>query len=104
MKSRLFDVDPEMGTTTIFHPDGEGGFTLETQQDVTDILEANKSLYAGVDERARYGERLTRKASIPLIVWEQWKKEGDPEHDKVFLKRKLNDPENRYFLTRPGRI
>jgi len=101
--ARLFDVDEYAGTTTIFHPDGQGGYTLETQQDVEQILEANKLLNNDVDERARYGE-WTRVASIPLVVWQQWCKEGDPQHDKEFLRKKLNDRDNLYFRTRPGRI
>jgi hypothetical protein len=100
--SRLFDVDEWAGTKTIFHPDGEGGFHLETLQDVEPVLEANKILHADVDERARYGE-WTRVASIPLVVWEEWKKEGDVR-DPNFLRKKLNDRDNLYFRTRPGRI
>lgn len=101
--TRVFDVDTFLGTTTLFHPDGEGGYTLETIQDVEDIIEANKLLYNDVDERARYGETWTRHASVPLIVWQQWAKEGDI-NDPTYLKKKLNDIENRFFKTRPGRI
>lgn len=102
--TRLFDVDRFDGTTTLFHPDGEGGFTLETLQDVEPILEANKILHNDVDERARYGEKLTRVASIPLVIWQQWCKEGDPQHDQAFLRKKLNDRDNLLFRTRPGRV
>lgn len=101
--ARLFDVDRETGITQIFHPEADGGFTMETLQDVESVIEQNKLLNNDVDERARYGERLTRVASIPLVVWEQWSKEGDL-NDPAFLKKKLNDPENKYFRTRPGRI
>jgi hypothetical protein len=45
----------------------------------------------------------TRVASIPLVVWEEWKKEGDVR-DPNFLRKKLNDRDNLYFRTRPGRI
>jgi len=99
---RIFDVDNYAGTITYAHADGEGGLILETLQDVEPILEANKSLHADVDERARYGE-WTRVASIPLVVWEEWKKEGDVR-DPEFLRKKLNDRDNLFFRTRPGRI
>lgn len=100
--ARLFDVDHWAGTTTYAHADGEGGLILETQQDVEPVLEANKILHADVDERARYGE-WTRVASIPLVVWEEWKKQGDVK-DPAFLRKKLNDRDNLYFRTRPGRV
>lgn len=101
--ARLFDVDHETGTKTYFHPDGEGGFTLETLQDVEPTLEQNKLLYNDVDERARYGEKLTRVASIPLVVWMQWSREGDI-NDPAYIRKKLNDRDNLLFRTRPGKI
>lgn len=103
MTARLFDRDPLLGTKTLFHPDGAGGFTLETQQDVEHVLEGNKILQNDVDERARYGEHLTRMASVPLVIWMKWKQEGDV-NDPAFLRKKLNDPENKFLRTRPGKI
>lgn len=100
--ARLFDVDREAGTTTWFHPEEDGGFTLETVQDVGPVLEVNKALHAAIDERARYGE-WSHVASIPLVVWEQWKKEGDV-NDPAFVRKKLNDRDNLFMRTRPGRI
>lgn len=99
---RLFDYDELTGITTYAHADGEGGLILETLQDVESVLEANKTLHADVDERARY-EEWTRVASIPLVVWEQWKKEGDVR-DPNFIRKKLNDRDNLFFRTRPGRV
>ncbi|GAG52779.1 unnamed protein product, partial [marine sediment metagenome] len=48
-------------------------------------------------------------ASIPLVVVEQWMKEGinmlrPTEEDKKKIRQKLNDPEFRYLRTAPGRI
>ena len=99
---RIFDVDRWAGTTTYAYSDNEGGLILETVSDVEPLLEQNKALHADTDERAPF-EEFTRVASIPLVVWEQWKKEGDVR-DKAFLRKKLNDPDNRFFRTRPGRI
>lgn len=100
--ARLFDVDRETGITTIYHDDGEGGFTLEELQDVEPILELNKARLAGIDERAGYGE-WSQVASIPLVVWAEWAKEGDV-NDPAFLRKKLNDRANLFLRTRPGRV
>ncbi len=100
---RLFELDPVTGLKTMYHPEADGGFTLETTQDVEQVMEANKILHADTDERTPYGERLTKVASIPLVIWEAWGREGDLT-DPAFLRKKLNDRENLYFRTRPGRI
>lgn len=100
---RIFDRDPEAKTTTIYHEEPDGGFTLETLQDVEDVLEKNKMLYNDVDERARWGEKWHTAASVPLVIWMQWMKEGDV-NDPNFIRKKLNDPEWLHLRTRPGRL
>jgi hypothetical protein len=101
--SRLLDYDAATGTKTIFHSDGEGGGTIETQQDVTDLLEYNKARYNNVDERARYGEKAWIVASLPMHVYFDLKRKGIADDQKKF-KAWLNDPENLYYRTRPGRV
>ena len=102
MESRPFSNDPLTGTRTTFHYEDDGTVTLEKQQDVTALIEQNKSLMASTDERARYGE-LQRVASIPLTVYFDLLQKGilkDPKR----MKEWLNDPANRAFRTRPGRV
>jgi len=82
--------------------DGEGNLTLHTQQDVTDIVEANKAALNATDKHAKWGE-MTRVASIPLSIF------YSPEFQKISkdpaaLKRWLNDPENAAFRTRGGQV
>lgn len=102
MISRPFSHDPLTGTTTTFHYDDNGVVTIETQQDVTELVEHNKSSLASIDERARWGE-MTRVASIPLPIYVELREKGILRDQKAF-KAWLNDPANRFFRTRPGRV
>jgi hypothetical protein len=75
---------------------------FETIHDVEPILEANKLFMNDVDERARYGE-MDRVASIPLDIYLELDRKGIAK-DPVAFKRWLDDPDNRAFRTRPGRL
>ena len=98
-----FDTDKDLGIKRTWHYDDVTDMaTIQTQQDVTDVIEENKNDFAQVDERAKWGE-LTKVASIPLSLYYQLKSEGKLD-DQAYMKRWLNDPENRYFRTRPGEV
>lgn len=100
---KLFDANPELGITRFWHYDEEKDeATIQTQQDVSAIIEENKQEFNLVDERARWGE-WTRVASIPLSLYYQLKAEGKLD-DQAYMKRFLNDPENRHFRVRPGKV
>ena len=104
---RLMSQDLNTQTVQIAHDDGEGGLYLETKQNIEPFLEQNKNSYARIDERARWGE-FTHIASIPFAVIQQLNTLGIlnglhiVEHNK--LTAWLNDSDNRFFRTRPGRI
>ncbi len=89
----------------IAHDDGEGGLVIETAQDVSGIIEANKAEYNSVDYGARWGD-FTKVATIPFTVIDALNKQGIMKgfevKDTAAFKRWLNDPENRFFRTRPG--
>ena len=103
MDNKIFDVNPELGITRTWHYNDETDeATIQTQQDVTAIVEENKNEFNQVDERAKWGE-FSRVASIPLSLYYELKKEGKLE-DQAYMKRWLNDPENRHFRTRPGQV
>lgn len=80
--------------------------TIKRTQDVEPILEMNKAAY---NDNAGFKDDLVEVAYVPLIVVEQWFKEGinffrnNPD-DRKRIKEKLNSPEYRYLRTRPGRI
>jgi len=103
MSSHDLGYDPVMRRRSTFHDTAEGHFH-ETHTDVSEILEANKASYATKRAGDNYGE-WERVASIPLVVYFQWQKEGifEPGRENE-LRRRLRDPENRHFITRPGRI
>lgn len=102
-EKKLFDKDDALGITRIWHydPDTDQA-TIETRQDVSAIIEENKNEYAQIDERARWGE-WTKVASIPMSIYYQLKREGKLD-DEAYMKRWINDPENKYFRTRPGEV
>ena len=87
-----------------------GAITIHTAQDVTDRIDLNKAIHADTDERARYDSNSVlgvRMASIPLSVFmdlqKRMKVNGSFEECADFRKW-LNDPDNRFFRTRPGRM
>ena len=104
---KIFSQDLETQTVQIAHYDGEGGLIIETRQNVTPFVEQNKASYAQIDERARWGE-FTKVASIPFAVIQELNRKGILKGfhivDQKAMKAWANDPDNRFFRTRPGRI
>lgn len=105
MDSDILDYSPETGVLEKFHFDDtfDGGRIIhEVEQDVTDIVEDCKAHMASTDERARYGD-MARVASIPMSIFHQLLAEGII-NDQQKMKDWLNNPDNRVFRTRPGRV
>lgn len=101
MADKVFDVDPLSGITSFWHYDEATDTALiEKRQDVSDIVEANKSEFN--EDHGRYGE-WTKVASIPLSVYYELKAKGIVD-DPAAMKRWLNDADNRFFRTRPGTV
>lgn len=107
------EYDPETGITEEFwHQEGVGNMpgriTMRRLQDVEGQLEFNKEQFnnhSGVGYNDVEGGAF-KVASIPLIVVEKWLREGFNWYESTDKerRRKLNDPENRYLLVRPGRL
>lgn len=103
---RAFNETPEQYIKRIYHGHGDE-HAIETIQDVTEIVEDAKYNY-----KERQGERwkdlMTHVAQIPTSIYYDLVRKGiideknDPEMER--LKKWLNDPDNRVFRTRPGRI
>ena len=62
---RLLDHDPHNGVTQYFHEEADGSFLIETQTDVTALLDANKM--AGNAAYGRWGE-WAHVARLPLTI------------------------------------
>lgn len=82
--------------------EGTGKHVLRTTCDLSPLVDYAKGQFNQVDERARWGDGQ-HVAHIPAVVWAQFVKEGK-HTDRAFIKSWLNDPDNRAFRTRPGRI
>jgi hypothetical protein len=98
---RLLERDPLTGIETWFHKDGEG-FKLEAMQDVSAIVDLNKALQNAEINKGQNNE-FWHAASVPMIILQQWANEaGLAMNDKAFgevVKKKLNDPDNRFMRT-----
>jgi len=84
----------------------DGTYTVETIQDVEPLLDANKAM-ANHNDGYSPSHEWRRAASIPAIVLLQWREElggSDPlsAENRLWLLRRLNDPDWRYLRTAPG--
>ena len=100
----------ENSKQTAVHADGEGGIVIQTRQDVTDIMEQNKKEFNSFDERARWSDQLfgNKVASIPMTVIDDLNKQGIMRGFAVLDDKRfamwLNDPINRAWRTRTGKV
>lgn len=107
---RLFDHDPLTGVTEFFLYDPEtDGFTIQSQQDVEPFLEMNKRQYNNVGDYRRYTGEWHKIASLPATIVMQLAEKKILRADGSILDEPryrawLNDPDNRLFRTRPGRV
>ena len=108
---RVLDIDPLTGVVELFHYDPDtDGFSVEYQQDVEPLLEQNKALYNSVGDYRRFaGEKWRRIASLPPVIVMQLAQRGilsaggDILDDRRYRKW-LDDPENLFFRTSPGKV
>lgn len=99
-EGRLLHGDEGDGIVATFHYDYTNDMvTIASTQDVAPLLDVNKALFNDFDERARWGRDINQVASVPLVLYDKFRKLTQPER-----RAWLNDPDNRYFRTRPGRI
>ena len=97
-------VNGEVRTT---YMDGDGGLIIQSASDIAPILEANKARYNQTDQRARWGDGQL-VADIPFAVIDDLNRQGILRGfavlDQKRMKAWLNNPDNRYFRTRPGTV
>jgi len=100
---RLFDHDPVMGITRYFDYDPlTDQATISSHQTLDPLLERNVQEQNAQTSLDRWGDGRV-VASVPMSIYSQWVAEGK-DKDDAFLKRWLNDPENRKFRRFRGRV
>lgn len=104
---QLISADASALKMTEAAADGEGGLIIRTSQDVTDIVEQNKAQYNAGSVHDKWGD-LTKVASLPFTIIDTLNRKGIMRGFAVINEKEfrafLNDPENRFFRTRPGRV
>lgn len=102
-EKRLFDIDPLTGATRYFsYDDATDQCTIETVQDVTEIIELNKRRFNNMSESSRWGDGQI-VASIPMALLADLQRRGIAQ-DQAKMRAWLNDSDNRFFRTRPGKV
>ena len=105
---RLLDYDPVSGQAEWFEFNGDT-FTVATTQDVSPILERNKT--AALDTGAKskgIKECWWKVATVPNLVIERWLREHNvnfyKKEDWPKVQKLLNDPDYRYLRSSLGRL
>lgn len=102
----IVDLDPVTRVRRVLEADEHGILHAQSMQDVTERVKLNKALQN--EARGGWGEG-SRIASIPLVVYEDLiqkriiSRSGAVLDEKAFLAW-LNDPDNRAFRTRLGKV
>lgn len=100
--SRVLSRDPASRTTEVFHYNAATDESvIEVIQDVEDLITRNRRLLND-SAGTRWGDGKI-VASIPLNVYEQLRKQGITR-DRKAMKKWLENPDNRAFRTRGGKV
>lgn len=100
---KLFSHDAELGITRYFHYDeNTDQATISTHQNLSPLLEQTKRYRNQQTSLDRWGEGRV-VAQVPLALYYEWLKEGKT-NDDAFLRRWLNDPDNKGFRTFVGKV
>lgn len=103
MHRRILTSNPVTKTRTVMYSDpysGDGVF--HTEQDVTDVVEANKAHLNMFDERQRCAKDGEMVASIPSVVY--WSLPKHIRDDETEFRKWLDDPDQRAFRTHPTKL
>jgi hypothetical protein len=82
--------------------------TIEQSQDVSALMEANKAEYNAAD--TKWSDQLfgNKVASIPYAAIDKLNKDGIMKGFSVLDQKRffawLNDPDNLFFRTKPGKL
>lgn len=101
MTSKLIATD-NFVTTEFHHDQAADKVVINRVQDVEPILDANKRAFNDATRLPQKSE-FRHMARIPNVVVERLMKDGT-WFDPARLERWMNDPDNKYFRTAPGRV
>lgn len=94
--------------TQTVYADDDGGIIIETKQDVSEIIEANKAQLDFDKQRTGHLNELHHVARIPFTVIDDLNKKGIMRGfnviDDVGFARWLNDPDNSVWKTYRGTV
>jgi len=100
-------TDHNNKTTSVGLNDKEE-ITIKQEQDVSDLIEANKQEYNNAD--TKWSDRLfgNKIASIPFTAIDKLNKQGIMKGYEILDQKRffawLNDRDNRFFRTKPGTL
>jgi hypothetical protein len=101
-------LDKDNVRQKVAHNTDDGEIVIATEQDVSSIIEQNKKEYNATN--GRWGDDIldNKIASIPLTVIDDLNKANIMRGFHVIDQKKfrawLNNPDNRFFRTRQGKI
>ncbi|HJQ13085.1 MAG TPA: hypothetical protein VJ840_18780 [Gemmatimonadaceae bacterium] len=108
IETRVFDVDPMYNILRLWHYDTDTDkVTIETRQGANDtyngLLDLNASERNQTTAKTPYRDGMHHVARIPLVILEELQRKGITRDQKA-MKKWLNDPDNRFFRTREGKV
>jgi xylose isomerase len=96
------------GSVTTFHDTDNGDLVIAKEHNVSALIDANKEEYNTANSKWSDNALENRVARVPLAVFEQLQKEGITRGftilDQKRFKAWLNNPDNKVFRTKAGRI
>ena len=96
------------GSVTTFHDQDDGGIVIAKEQNISALIDANKEEYNTADSKWNDNALENRVARIPMAVFEDLQKQGITRGFTVIdmkrFKAWLNNPDNKVFRTKAGRI
>ncbi|WP_129415912.1 hypothetical protein [Mesorhizobium sp. Pch-S] len=99
---RLFSHDAHSGVTRWFLDLGNGQMIVRTDTPVDDLISDNAEAYSNsLSQNWGDGQRV---ASIPLDVYFSQLAEARKNGDRKYIKKWLNDSDNRKFRTFKGTV
>ncbi len=102
--SRVLSADPLTQILRRFHyEEATGDAVIETVQDVTTLLDANKRAFNSFGKQAKWQGDWHQVASIPMNIYMELHRNGIAEDETAFRKW-LNDRDQLAFRTRPGAV